>query len=1068
MLIRLFFILLALGLNSIAKGQSTAMDIEILLEKKEFDEAEKLLDARIKMLFENGDPDTISKYTDYIGRVASAKGGNENAAAKLLAIISASKKRFPYSPLLPSVYYNVADYFSRNGEDDRSFRLLEELLHYFKGKENIIQKRLYKIHSNLGTYAMRMGNYGLSSIHYRQSLRLFASDELSELYIINNSMGIVMWNASKLDSAAYYFTEALHVIERMDSSAINRYQRPAMVLGNISNVYWELGETEKSIHAVEKSAENYKLYSIYADSKSEKEKGLKGHFLSTYNLGISYQELGNYADALELINYTYHGRIKQFGADNPDAYKSLLITGAIYCDTKEYDRAMEALVPALAYWSKRPASIWLAQSFAYLAAASHGLERLAEASAYYAKADSLYNISLNGEYSVEYLGFLSKAANFYASDKQPAKAISVAENSLRYVTRYNGEESLVAVYQLCNLADIYFRVGSFQKTLFFADKALLAIKKLTTKTDRLLDSVMLELKKPLALLLRTKARYELQPKSAENIRSYLMDLEPAITNIERQKNLIADEKDVSSLIAESKSVLDFFYQLRLELYRLTGDESELNDIMRLQEAVIYNRIRSGLERRRSMQFLHVPKAVMEEEDARKQELRQSLSGSAKEKNPAKDYVQALNGWKGFLEKLKIKYPDYYRMRYAVSTGEGHLPGAEIKLQDSTTAIRYLFIAGNLYALVLGKDAEHWIPLRANGLEKKINLLMEPETSPAIVGQVGLELYNTLWQPLEKFILTRRVTIIPDGILYYLSFDMLPVQPANSLQELSVHNLLRKYIISYNYSLSALGATTSPPNSNKGISAFVPGFSDKLKEEYRQAYGKDAVLADENYLALIPLPFSVDLARKAYGQFGGELFIGENSTREVFKSKAGGHLIIHVGTHAEANNMYPEYSRLIFARNPADVAAENQLYLHELYNCDLSSELTVLTACETGRPAFYPGEGMISMAHAFNYAGSNSILTGLWKIDEQSSTIIIGYFYEFLQDGLSKDEALQQAKIKYLSEARGRMIGPQYWAGLVIMGDVSPIRLAGKTSFSSYWLMLLILPVLLLFFYWKKR
>ncbi len=55
-----------------------------------------------------------------------------------------------------------------------------------------------------------------------------------------------------------------------------------------------------------------------------------------------------------------------------------------------------------------------------------------------------------------------------------------------------------------------------------------------------------------------------------------------------------------------------------------------------------------------------------------------------------------------------------------------------------------------------------------------------------------------------------------------------------------------------------------------------------------------------------------------------------------------------------------------------------------YDCDLSSQLTVLTACESGKPGFKDGEGMISLAHAFNCAGSESILTGLWKIDEQTS------------------------------------------------------------------------------------
>lgn len=113
--------------------------------------------------------------------------------------------------------------------------------------------------------------------------------------------------------------------------------------------------------------------------------------------------------------------------------------------------------------------------------------------------------------------------------------------------------------------------------------------------------------------------------------------------------------------------------------------------------------------------------------------------------------------------------------------------------------------------------------------------------------------------------------------------------------------------------------------------------------------------------------------------------------------------------------------------------------------NLNSNLAVLTACESGKPGYQDGEVMISLAHAFNYAGSKSILTGLWKIDEQSSALFLDIFYKDLLKGMPKDEALRQAKLKYLEQADGRMLAPQYWAGLVIMGDTSPVILKSQSS-----------------------
>src|SRR5690606_15785987 len=81
----------------------------------------------------------------------------------------------------------------------------------------------------------------------------------------------------------------------------------------------------------------------------------------------------------------------------------------------------------------------------------------------------------------------------------------------------------------------------------------------------------------------------------------------------------------------------------------------------------------------------------------------------------------------------------------------------------------------------------------------------------------------------------------------------------------------------------------------------------------------------------------------------------------------------------------------------------------------------------------------SLAHAFNYAGSESILTSLWQIDEKSSAAILEHFYGHLAKGMDKDEALRLAKLDYLRTAEGRILHPQYWAGLIMMGDTSPIQ-----------------------------
>ena len=55
-----------------------------------------------------------------------------------------------------------------------------------------------------------------------------------------------------------------------------------------------------------------------------------------------------------------------------------------------------------------------------------------------------------------------------------------------------------------------------------------------------------------------------------------------------------------------------------------------------------------------------------------------------------------------------------------------------------------------------------------------------------------------------------------------------------------------------------------------------------------------------------------------------------------------------------------FSRLIFAKNTSEENEDNSLFVDDIYNCNLTSNLAVLTACESGKPGYQDGEGMIRL------------------------------------------------------------------------------------------------------------
>ena len=217
------------------------------------------------------------------------------------------------------------------------------------------------------------------------------------------------------------------------------------------------------------------------------------------------------------------------------------------------------------------------------------------------------------------------------------------------------------------------------------------------------------------------------------------------------------------------------------------------------------------------------------------------------------------------------------------------------------------------------------------------------------------------------------------------------------------------------------------------------------------------------------PFTLRLIKELGENFKIDKYVTSRSTLTNFKKHANNHGVIHLATHAETNNLNPELSKVVFTK--LYNTENNDLYAYEIYNTDLTSNLTILTACETGKPSYQPGEGMISLAHAFNYAGSESMLTALWKVDEKASAQIIKSFYDHLAQGESKAVALQQAKLDYLKMADARTANPQYWAGLVLLGNDGTIDLKITTPLWQYVIIIVICVgaiAMFAFALWRKR
>lgn len=174
--------------------------------------------------------------------------------------------------------------------------------------------------------------------------------------------------------------------------------------------------------------------------------------------------------------------------------------------------------------------------------------------------------------------------------------------------------------------------------------------------------------------------------------------------------------------------------------------------------------------------------------------------------------------------------------------------------------------------------------------------------------------------------------------------------------------------------------------------------------------------------------------------GGSLYLEEKATKQLFLKIAGSYNILHLATHASVDDENPLQSFIAFYPEDESLLSGYRLYTHELYNMRLDSvNLVVLSSCEAGNGRLVKGEGIISLARAFAYAGCPNIVTTLWKADDKAAADITSQMHRYLKKGYDKDEALRQAKLNYLQDPETRDLrDPYYWANFVFIGDPVPM------------------------------
>ena len=138
--------------------------------------------------------------------------------------------------------------------------------------------------------------------------------------------------------------------------------------------------------------------------------------------------------------------------------------------------------------------------------------------------------------------------------------------------------------------------------------------------------------------------------------------------------------------------------------------------------------------------------------------------------------------------------------------------------------------------------------------------------------------------------------------------------------------------------------------------------------------------------------------------------------------------------------------------------KNKLSIRNVCKMKLNVHQTILAICDGGLGQHISSGSTFSLASAFLYAGSSSCLYATWKLDDQIGANLISSYLKHLEKGEQKDGALRKAKLEYLQQVTSEEgYNPIYWAGLQVMGDVSPVTI-GSHANDWIWVALFILLI----------
>lgn len=1012
----------------------------------------------------------------------------------------------PYEQLV-SNYRNLGYFYRRWGQFEDSYYYENKAVNLAESKLDENHPELAKAYNGLGGYYFGRHQYELAQQYFEKALKISLATNSNEIGDFYNNVGITQQALGDSEKAMATYRLALG----HNLSTLGFYnKKTADNFDNLGTLYYNLNQFENAVlhldsaqmildslyppnsanfaglynnkGAVYNSMGNYRSALDYLErSLKIYEKFGGGNHPETANIyaniGLLLQDRGDWDKALSYFGKALSIRESNFGSLNPKVGRTLLYIGNCFLEKLDYERAFDYYQKSLAVFKKLKniAPSEIADVRNGLGNYYEKIGNLSEALNQYAEALKI-NASKLDSNDPDVANSYARIGKVYLSRKEFDAAYSFFEKAKNIRLNIYGDKhaEVADAYALlataCHLNEVCFEE--------YIAQAYLAINFDSTKSNEY-EKVY----SPIVLLRIFQAHGDwlydhfLKTEKLDYLENADQILGKAISLINFIKTSL--EQPGSRLALQDNFYL-IYEKAILVKNRLKEETNQVefwNEAFRISEQSNAILLMEAIRSVDAERFAGIPDSLLDLERQYKTDLSflEKLRFEEELKNENSD-PQTLKQINDRIFQLyerqhelsnffKEHHEDYFKLQYEPKILSIQKVQNQLVRPDQTM-IAYFVGEDNIFVFVISKNQfelvhikkdfplEIWVEEFRNSIYK----FNPADTNSAYLNQklanIGFELYQLIFEPIADKISTSSLVIVPGGTLGYLPFDALLSEPTETYNNFgSFDFLINKYSISYSYSATLLDEMKKGNHRKNPFIAFAPAYYGDTLNVSR---------GDDPWRAVLgQLRFNEQEATQIHEMMGGRLFLDSLATEENFMKYAPKAGILHLATHGKSNDQHGDYSYLAFYQT-ADSIENELLFVKNLYNMRIPASLVVLSACETGIGELQRGEGIVSLARGFSFAGAASIVTTLWSIDDNASASIMVDFYKNMKEGKSKDIALRDSKLAYIqSNAGNNRVHPLFWAAFVPVGDMEPI-VSGWPWWSFVIIAFAITPILWLF------